>query len=241
MLIGRMIHVCQGVWQKVCARLCIDSPENAEDDVDEELSAGPKDVLSYSWRALRDSSLLACAILEAPIFQGQNTLSLSSLKYLESIGLLCMDQLSNLRHRGAFSTVAQTFFTLCGRIGEFNGGSIDRLRNVWYERAVSTIDQQSTKLTRRSAGLPAMIIGLLNGCSQFFFDQFIESFKKRSRIPRHSWKRLSNSNSLQIEIPQVHALNCLREVFTNARFRNLTEPYVTDMLSLAATSLSCDL
>jgi hypothetical protein len=241
MLLGRMIYVCQVVWQKVRARLCIDSPENAEDDVDEEFSVGPKDVLSYSWRALRDSSLLACAILEAPIFRGHIALSPSSLKYLESIGLLCMDQLSNLRHRGAFSTVAQTFFTLCGRIGEINDGSIDRLRDVWYESAVATIDQQSTRLTRRSAGLPAMIIGLLNGCSQTFFDRFIQSFKKRSRIANNSFELLSTINDLQIEIPQVHALNCLREVFTNARFRSLTEPYVMDMLNLAATSLSCDL
>jgi hypothetical protein len=240
-LIVRMICLCQLVWQRVRARLCLDSPENAEDDVDEEFTAGPKDILSYSWRALRDASLLKCAMLDSPIFRGRGVLSHPSLKCLESIGLLCMDQLSNLRHRGAFSTVSQTFSALCGKIGESNDDSLCSLRDTWYERAVVIIDTQGTRLTRRSAGLPAMMVGLLNGCPQTFFDRFIESFKARARIPNNFPEFMSENGDQQIELPQVHALNCLREVFTNARFRIITEPHVMDILNLAATSLSCDL
>jgi hypothetical protein len=240
-LIGRMIGLCQLVWHKVRAPLCVDSPENEDDAVSEEVSAGSKDLLSYSWRALRDSSLLVCAILDAPIFQGRGASSHSSLKIFESIGVLCMDQLSNLRHRGAFSTVAQTFFALCGRIGKSNDDLVAKLRDVWYENAVATIDEQAARLTRRSAGLPAMMVGLLNDCPQPFFDRFIESFNRRSRIANSPSELLSKSDDQQMELPQVHALNCLREVFTNARFRIITEPHVMGMLNLAATSLSCDM
>jgi hypothetical protein len=239
-LINRMICLCQLVWQKVRAPLCVDSPENEDDEVSEEVSAESKDLLTYSWRALRDSSLLVCAILNAPMFQRRGASSHSSLKFFESIGFLCMDQLSNLRHRGAFSTVAQTFFALCGRIGKSNDDSVAKLRDVWYETAVATIDQQAARLTRRSAGLPAMMVGLLNDCPQPFFDRFIESFKGRSRIPSNPSELLSKTDDQQIELPQVHALNCLREVFTNARFRIITEAHVMGMLNLAATSLSCD-
>lgn len=240
-LIERMIFLCQQVWEKVRGRLCVDSPENAESDVGDEVIAGPKDILSYSWRGLRDSSLLLCAILGSAIFKERDAMSLSKLKALEAMGHLCIDQLSNLRHRGAFSTVAQTFSVLCGRIAESNDDAASRLRDMWYESAVTTLNHQATRLTRRSAGLPAMMLGLLTGCSRAFFNRFIDSFKERARNPSNFSKLVWENDDQQIELPQVHALNCLREVFTNARFRIITEPHVLDMLDLAASSLSCDM
>jgi hypothetical protein len=239
-LTGRMIFLCQQVWEKVRGRLCVDSPENAEDDVGDEVMTGPKDILSYSWRGLRDSSLLLCAILGSPIFKERDAMSLSKLKALEAMGHLCIDQLSNLRHRGAFSTVAQTFSVLCERIAESNDDAASRLRDMWYEGAVTTLNHQATRLTRRSAGLPAMMLGLLTGSSRAFFNRFIHSFKERARNPNNVSKLVWGSDDQQIELPQVHALNCLREVFTNARFRTITELHVLDMLDLAASSLSCD-
>jgi hypothetical protein len=240
-LIERMIFLCQQVWEKVRGCLCVDSPENADSDVGDEVIAGPKDILSYSWRGLRDSSLLLCAILGSPIFKERDGMSLSKLKALEAMGHLCIDQLSNLRHRGAFSTVAQTFSVLCGRIAESNDDAASRLRDMWYESAVTTLNHQATRLTRRSAGLPAMMLGLLTGCSRAFFNRFIDSFKERARNPSNFSKLVWENDDQQIELPQVHALNCLREVFTNARFRIITEPHVLGMLDLAASSLSCDM
>jgi hypothetical protein len=157
------------------------------------------------------------------------------------MGHLCIDQLSNLRHRGAFSTVAQTFSVLCERIAESDDDATSRLRDMWYESAVTTLNHQATRLTRRSAGLPAMMLGLLTGCSRAFFNRFIDSFKERARNPNNSSKLALENDNQQIELPQVHALNCLREVFTNARFRIITEPHVLDMLDLAASSLSCEM
>jgi hypothetical protein len=240
-LTGRMICLCQQVWEKVRGRLCVDSPENSENDVGDEVVAGPKDILSYSWRGLRDSSLLLCAILGSPMFTQRGAMTLSRLKALEAMGHLCIDQLSNLRHRGAFSTVAQTFSVLCERIAESNDDAASRLRDVWYENAVATLNHQAARLTRRSAGLPAMILGLLTGCSRAFFNQFIDSFKERARNPNNLSKLAPENDDQEIELPQVHALNCLREVLTNAKFRIITEPHVLDMLDLAASSLSCEM
>lgn len=55
---NRVVSICRQVWRAVADRLCVDSPEMTdEDDADdfEHAVAGPKDMLSYSWRALRDS------------------------------------------------------------------------------------------------------------------------------------------------------------------------------------------
>ena len=51
----RIVAVCNKVWQEVRPVLCIDSPEGHSDEPVEEFSVGPKDLLSYSWRALRES------------------------------------------------------------------------------------------------------------------------------------------------------------------------------------------
>jgi len=48
-------------------------------------------------------------------------------------GRLCMDQLMSLRHRGAFSTVAQTFLTCCNLVRGTTQPAIRDLINEWYK------------------------------------------------------------------------------------------------------------
>lgn len=54
----RIISISRQVWRAVADHLCVDSPETETsdaEDVAEEVGTGPKDMLSYGWRALRDS------------------------------------------------------------------------------------------------------------------------------------------------------------------------------------------
>lgn len=51
----RVVGVCDRIWEEVKPILCIDSPEGHTDEPIEELGVGPKDILSYSWRGLRES------------------------------------------------------------------------------------------------------------------------------------------------------------------------------------------
>lgn len=48
-----LVEICEKIWIMVQPQLCVDSPEKAADDTEED--GGPKDLLAYSWRALRDS------------------------------------------------------------------------------------------------------------------------------------------------------------------------------------------
>lgn len=236
----RILVICQQVWEKVRQRLCVDSPENSSDDAEEDFLGGPKDILSYSWRALRDSSLLLRALLDS-LLVNDRTMPISSRQNtLAKIGTLCMDQLGNLRHRGAFSTVAQTFSVLCQRIADSNDPSIMALRDLWYKDAMATLDLQAAKLTRRSAGIPAMISGLLTSCSGAFFNDSLGVFRARAGDLGQVRQMVTGNQSQLMDLPQVHALNCLREIFTNSKFRVITEPHLMDMLTLAATALSCE-
>ena len=50
-----LLDVCQRVWTSVQLQLCVDTPERETESTEEESLSGPKDLLAYSWRALRDS------------------------------------------------------------------------------------------------------------------------------------------------------------------------------------------
>jgi hypothetical protein len=57
-----------------------------------------------------------------------------SRKAFETIGNLAFEQLANLRHRGAFTTVAATFATCCQltkHLDSVEGG--ESLLDVWYK------------------------------------------------------------------------------------------------------------
>ena len=40
-----------------------------------------------------------------------------------------------------------------------------------------------------------------------------------------------------LQLPQVHALNCLKEIFTDARFGPSSQTHIADCLDLAAQCL----
>lgn len=83
-----ILQICRHIWSSVQNQLCLDSPERDE-DVEDDGSFGPKDLLSYSWRALRDSrwayslntySVLICLVLSFKPFSAPcNMITTSSL------------------------------------------------------------------------------------------------------------------------------------------------------------------
>jgi len=88
--------------------------------------------------------------------------------------------------------------------------------------------------TRRSAGLPAIIAGLLS------------SESSESDLIKLAIQDLSNivQNTLPTksgESPQIHALNCLREIFKHSRLGTRVEQFIPDALQLTGICLSSDM
>ncbi|OAX82401.1 hypothetical protein ACJ72_03247 [Emergomyces africanus] len=210
----RLISLCENIWLGVRAILCIDSPEGQDDDAADELK-GPKDLLSCSWRALRESST---GLVEDDF---------------NKMGSLSFTQLAELRHRGAFSAVSQTFMACCQRCSESINPDISNLLNVWYKGALKIIDQQASKLTRRSAGLPALITSIAS--SQPNGPLFLQILHDTQNIA--SLNASASASGSNIKLPQVHALNCLKDIFTNSKLGPSTEPYVMPCLKISAESL----
>ncbi|EXJ95225.1 hypothetical protein A1O1_00345 [Capronia coronata CBS 617.96] len=222
----RIFDICTKVWHRVSSRLCIDSPDTSLGAEDEDTNEGPMDLLAYSWRALRDSSLVLQSLLVAA--QPNKALYLS-------VGDLCLDQLISLRHRGAFSAVAQTFNLCCEKARASPDSATRGLIKLWYSVALNQIDEQSDRLTRRSAGLPATMVALLSPADPDFFDTTVSDLMS---ISRRSIYELPAEGAGNKKLPQVHALNCLKEIMTNSRLSAIVVQYLERILELAADCLS---
>jgi hypothetical protein len=167
----------------------------------------------------------------------------------EKIGTLSFIQLAELRHRGAFSTVAQTFTTCCQRCGQSKDASIYTLPEAWYEVSVSIhhkrftanksqevrklIFEAASKLTRRSAGLPALVTGLLSSQPGGpLFHRVMNELHEVSSLPEQHDK-----TSQEMELPQVHAMNCLKDIFPSNRMGPHSEPFVMRALTISSERL----
>lgn len=98
------------------------------------------------------------------------------------------------------------------------------------QEAKKIIFEKASKLTRRSAGLPALVGGiLLSNPGGPLFQQVIRELQDVAYIPAQL-----EAHNQTVELPQVHAMNCLREAFTNARLGPHTEGFLMPALNLSA-------
>lgn len=98
---------------------------------------------------------------------------------------------------------------------------------------LAIIDENASALTRRSAGIPAIVTGILSAFpSGEFFDHVVVDLQAIADGPvEHS------ESSDQLRLPQVHALNCLKDIFTDALLGPASEPYIADTLEISAGCL----
>ncbi|KAJ4197938.1 hypothetical protein NW755_000632 [Fusarium falciforme] len=238
-----LVTCCERVWAAVRDILCDDSPEgHLPQELEEVDGLDTKDVLSYSFRSVHESSnLLRTLIL--PIKQRSREGKIfPSREVYERIGNLTFTQLASLRHRGAFATVALTFSTCCQLVKHLDQGEADAegpdLLETWYNGTLDAIHAQ-VSTTRRSAGIPSMMTGVLsaNAASPSFEQVMAKLMEIASQEARAAETDGSN-------LPQVHAYNCLKEIFKSSYLTaigNKSEKFLTQCLELAANGLKSEL
>jgi Putative death-receptor fusion protein (DUF2428) len=101
------------------------------------------------------------------------------------------------------------------------------------QNAIKIIEAQSSKHTRRSAGLPALVTGIISSDPGGpLFKRVMHELHEISRLPA-----VQDSVGFEIELPQVHAMNCLKDIFTNNKLGPHTEPFIMPALTISAQSL----
>ncbi|KAL3417418.1 hypothetical protein PVAG01_11418 [Phlyctema vagabunda] len=234
----RILSACSRIWESIKDVLCNDSPEGhlplELDDVDD---IDTKDVLSYSFRATHESSNLMRTMISKIKSKWADGSPILPAGLFADIGNLTFNQLASLRHRGAFSTVSLTFARCCQlaqhqspeEMAEMN------LLEQWYQGALACIYEQSST-TRRSAGIPALLTGVLSANAKSpAFANVMEELKDIAR------QKVELSETDEANLPQVHAMNCVKEIFKSAALGKRAESHMTDCLQLAADSLTAEI
>ncbi|KAK6436425.1 hypothetical protein LTR95_007386 [Oleoguttula sp. CCFEE 5521] len=218
----RLHRVLQSVWKLVAPTLCEDAPEgHTTDETDETPDSSSKVLLSYCWRALKEASLLVGAMLSStPRPSGM---------ICHKFQHLCFNQLATLRHRGAFSTVSQTWTICCSLTGTQDD---EANRTGWYQRVMTVLQASHAINTRRSAGLPSLLCGVLASApSDRLLNIAINDLDMISRRP------LQPDSSQEGSLVQVHAMNCMKDVIKHTKLAEQSERHVPTALRLAADSI----
>ncbi|KAK1057256.1 hypothetical protein LTR74_014307 [Friedmanniomyces endolithicus] len=221
----RLVEALNGIWEIVKPILCDDAPEGyAPERADNTEDVSTKDTLSYCWRALKESSMLLSTMLQ--------DLSMAESDYARKLAELCFTQLAELRHRGAFSTVAQTWVVCC--LSSRDKVTVDgqSVLQQYYASVMSILRNKTTINTRRSAGLPSLLCGILIADTD---GQLLkQTFADLEAIARDE---VAPDAVQEGSLPQVHAMNCLKDVLKNSRLGERAEQYVPVALRLAADAL----
>ncbi|KAF1964175.1 HEAT repeat protein-like protein [Bimuria novae-zelandiae CBS 107.79] len=234
----RFLEDFNTTWDIVKNILSADAPEgHVPEDMEEEISLDTKEILSYSWRGLKEAStLLRVLATRAPIGNQERDV-ITPIRF-EELGRLCFTQLIELRHRGAFSAVAQTFAAFCRRCYSVEDESLRGLPQKWYQETLSSIQAQAHAITRRSGGIPALMAGIIASEPQTsgkLFPQAMQDLTVETSIAAKS------SNIEESRLPQVHALNCIKEFFMTSKLGVSSEAYIGDGLELAARSINSNI
>lgn len=143
-------------------------------------------------------------------------------------GELLLSQLANIRHRGAFSAVSPAFIALCTRCFKSTDPALQQLPNTWLAENLGLIMSKSNAITRRSAGLPFLIIGILISETDPARPLLAASFARLAEIAV-----LPLAQGGKTDLPQVHALNCMKLLFTDSRLAAATAEHMGTSLELA--------
>ncbi|GAB1741817.1 hypothetical protein NU219Hw_g7224t1 [Hortaea werneckii] len=229
--LDRLTTCLHDIWDVVRPTLCNDAPEGyLPEAMLETPDVSTKDTLSYCWRALKEASLLLGALLLIRSDLEEEGQQLHKERFRNLCGL-CFTQLAELRHRGAFSTVAQTWTACCMHSDRISEPDHPALREA-YDRVILILQNKTTINTRRSAGLPSLICGILVADQTGVLMK--KAFKDLERISREP---VLPQNAQEGSLPQVHAMNCMKDVLKNSRLGERSERYVPKALKLAADAL----
>lgn len=248
--VSTLLRLPSEIWESLGPVLCIDAPEgHVPDDMDDQDDqVDTKTIMSFAWRAVKEARYVSewqrsIADLGSLLIRTLLTPPAGSLVYqlvvdqpiVRDLCELTLRQLQELRHRGAFSTVANTFMTSCMWTNRYATDAQTTLSR-WLESALHDVKYGKTINTRRSAGLPAIFIAIISAADKNDFALF-----KHTMLELQAVADNDAHDDTSEALPRVHALNCVKDIFRHPKLCERTEPYIPSAVTLAGRCLSSEM
>lgn len=205
---------------------------NATDDNEGNELFEDKLVLNYSWKAIKESTALLSTILE--ISNPDKNALIDKITFLSGANLI-MDQLASVKHRGAFSSVYPSFVSACEICFKSNDEELASKPSLWLKQNIKLIKSKAQYISRRSGGLPYLITAILTAEKSYnkskeYKDLIDYTFEELISIAKEEY--IPNADE-KMDIPQVHAFNCIKHIFIDSQLSLLCTPYVNQVLTLS--------
>ncbi|GAA6057628.1 hypothetical protein JCM3770_005003 [Rhodotorula araucariae] len=189
--------------------------EEGDDEDVAEGTGGPqhKIILSACWRAMKEAGELLETILRLPSeLDTESFRQVWSLDEIRAIGELFGTWLRLARHRGTVANLHPCYTRSAGALiaAGKNWPEVGRLPEEWLNKHLDDIVSAQISITRRSAALPFIILGLLLTIRPSSRPTFDAAFTRLFEIAESTSADITDSS-------RVHAMNTIRTVFLDAK------------------------
>lgn len=172
--------------------------------VQEEDLLSEKKVVTFGWKAVKESSKLLQTLMVMHLMGDTNLLN---QQWINDCAHTLMEQLTTIKHRGAFSSVYPCFVALCNLCNN----SYTELPQEWLTKNIEVIQNKDQLISRRSGGIPFLVTAILTSKTA---NENIQSntLEELLKIAEEPYEKLEDGKR---DLPQVHAFNILRQIFTD--------------------------
>lgn len=195
---SRILYNITSIWVSVRHNL-----QNVAAVQEEDLLLEKK-VVTFGWKAVKESSKLLQTLITTQLMGRTNFLN---QQWIEDCASTLMEQLTTIKHRGAFSSVYPCFVSLCNLCNN----SYPEMPLEWLAKNIEMIQNRDQLISRRSGGIPFLVTAILTSKTA---NEDIQSntLEQLLRIAEEPYEKLEDGKR---DLPQVHAFNILRQIFTD--------------------------
>ncbi|KNC84097.1 hypothetical protein SARC_03690, partial [Sphaeroforma arctica JP610] len=167
--------------------------------------------------------------------------ALISVDMIAELGKSFIDQLVSTVHVGAFEQARPGFEAICELCWSATDNGLRQLPHEWGERVFNAIASDSSN-TRRSAGLPAVIMTLIiHDPSKTYFNVVLPKLVALATMRSEDTSPAEEATSSSTPtLPQVHALNILRSLCRDAVVGARLKDHFEQLLILAIQCFASD-
>ncbi|GJN90356.1 hypothetical protein Rhopal_003367-T1 [Rhodotorula paludigena] len=189
--------------------------EADEGDVGDEGTGGPqhKVILSACWRAMKEAGELLETLVRLPSeLDTASFRQIWSYDELAAVGELFGTWLRLARHRGTVANLHPCYTRSAGALlaAGKEWPEVGRLPELWLDQHLKDIVSARISITRRSAALPFIILGLLLTILPSSRPTFDAALTRLFEIAESTTSDITDES-------RVHAMNTIRTVFLDAK------------------------
>ncbi|KAJ8945809.1 hypothetical protein NQ314_009031 [Rhamnusium bicolor] len=239
-LFDHLVTICLNLKDTIMPVVCSPSPEGYIPVVNEEMcetdeSIRAQMILVHAWRTVKEMSLLLAEIVRQ-VIKLENSNEMLSESLLLKIGQFFIEIFIESKHRGVFEQAYVGFSVICDSFWTSANSNLNCLPRTWLLDALSlcTGEIHSKKLcpTRRSAGLPLLILSILGTEASPERPVFKEAMKTLLNV-------CENVDPTNDEC-RIHSMNVLRSLFRHSKLGEAVSAYIAPGVVVAINGFKSD-